>query len=177
MASSLLLDADNAVKTLIQYPYGCIEQTIASTVPNALALKFQTLLGATIDTTKARENLNAGVKKILRMQHYSGGWKYWEDDGFANDHVTPYIIRSLFLLRDLGVDIPQIAIDNGTNFIIGLLDNGSSVFDTDPDFRAEIFWTLARAKHERASTVLREIDSSKLSRHGYLAYAYGLQYL
>lgn len=71
VASSLLLNADSIVKTLIEYPYGCIEQTISSTIPNAFALKFQTLLGTTIDTTKATDNLNAGIKKILRMQHYS----------------------------------------------------------------------------------------------------------
>lgn len=51
------------------------------------------------------------------------------------------------------------------------------MFLTDPDFRAEVFWTLARAKNERASTLLRDIDPAKLSRHGYLAYVYGLHYL
>ncbi len=51
------------------------------------------------------------------------------------------------------------------------------MFLTDPDFRAEVFWTLARAKNERASTLLRDIDPAKLSRHGYIAYVYGLHYL
>lgn len=71
VASSFLLNADSIVKTLIQYPYGCIEQTIASTLPNAFALKFQSLLGTVIDGTQAKNNLDAGIKKILRMQHYS----------------------------------------------------------------------------------------------------------
>lgn len=177
VASSFLLNADSIVKTLIQYPYGCIEQTIASTLPNAFALKFQSLLGTVIDGTQAKNNLDAGIKKILRMQHYSWGWKYWESDDFSNDHVTPYILRSLFVLRDLWFDIPQTTIDNGVNFIVNLLDNGESMFLTDPDFRAEVFWTLARAKNERASTLLRDIDPAKLSRHGYIAYVYGLHYL
>ena len=111
------------------------------------------------------------------MQYFSGGWKYWEDDDFANDHVTPYVVRSLFTFRDLGVDIPQASIDSGIAFIIGLLDNGSSDFEADPDFRAEVFWTLARAKNDRAKILQKVIDPSKLSRHGYLAYAYGLHYL
>lgn len=91
--------------------------------------------------------------------------------------MSPYVIRSLFLLRDLGFDIPQATIDNGINFVVGLLDNGSSMFVSDPDFRAEVFWTLAKAKHERASTLLRDIEPTKLRGHGYLAYAYGLYYL
>lgn len=59
VASSLLVNADSAINSLIQYPYGCIEQTIASTLPNAFALKFQTLLGTAIDSKKAKENLDA----------------------------------------------------------------------------------------------------------------------
>lgn len=111
------------------------------------------------------------------MQHYSGGWKYWEQDDYANNHVTPYIVRSLFILRDLGVEVPDQALNNGINFILTLLDSDESVFGSDPDFRAEVFWTLTRAKSERAASVLKLIEPSKLSRHGYLAYAYGLHYL
>lgn len=177
VSSSLLLWVDAAVKTLIQYPYGCVEQTISSTLPNALALKFQTLIGTTIEAEKAKEYLETGVKKILRMQHYSGGWKYWEQDDYVNDHVTPYVVRSLFAFRDLWVEIPEDSINNGINFIVWLIDNGSALFENDPDFRAEVFWTLARVNHERSKTLLRVIDPTKLSRHGYLAYAYGLHYL
>jgi uncharacterized protein YfaS (alpha-2-macroglobulin family) len=33
------------VKNLISYPYGCIEQTVSSTLPNAYALKYAELFG------------------------------------------------------------------------------------------------------------------------------------
>ena len=59
VASSLLVNADSAIRSLIQYPYGCIEQTISSTLPNAIALKFQSLIGTTIDAKQATNNLNA----------------------------------------------------------------------------------------------------------------------
>lgn len=176
VSSSLLIGIDSAIKTLIQYPYGCIEQTISSTLPNALAIKFQSLIWTPIDSKKAQENLEAGIKKIVRMQHYSWGWKYWEQDDFVSDHVTPYVIRSLYLLQDLGFQVPQDSLNNGVSFITSLIDNGSSLFESDPDFRAEVFWTLSRAKNERALILQKAIDPKKLSRHGYLAYAYWLHY-
>ena len=69
-------------------------------------------LGINIDTTKAQQNLNDGVTKILRMQDpLSGGWKYWESDNSANNYVTPYVVRALFDLRALGAKIPDSVIE------------------------------------------------------------------
>jgi hypothetical protein len=45
----------------------------------------------------------------------------------------------------------------------------------DDDFAAELFWTLAIAKSKHVKIIEKSIDPQKLSRHGYLAYAYGMQ--
>lgn len=59
ISSSYAVQLSEAIKSLVQYPYGCIEQTIGSTLPNALALKFSDILGISIDRTQAQENLKA----------------------------------------------------------------------------------------------------------------------
>lgn len=86
---------------MIAYPYGCIEQTISSTLPNGVALKLARELNIDIDVKQAEINLSDGVAKILRMQDASGGWKYWETDSTTNDHITPYVVRSLYEFRNL----------------------------------------------------------------------------
>lgn len=78
ISTSYATQLSEAIKSLVQYPYGCIEQTIGSTLPNALALAFSNSLGIKIDRAQATENIKNGLEKILRMQHYSGGWVYWE---------------------------------------------------------------------------------------------------
>jgi uncharacterized protein YfaS (alpha-2-macroglobulin family) len=176
VASSLLLNPANVLSSLLQYPYGCIEQTIASTLPNALAIKYASLLGEQIDSVTAQKNLNEWIAKILRMQLY-GGWKYWESDSEIHPYVTPYVVRSLFTFRDLGVDIPQASLDAWIQYVADMTIHRSDLFVADPDFRAEVFMTLARAHHDIISEFQKKIDPTKLSRHGYLSYIYGLHYL
>ncbi len=174
ISSSLLVGMDSAIRSLLAYPYGCIEQTIASTLPNALALKLSTILSSSIDEKTAQKNLDAWVKKILRMQQF-GGWKYWETDTEINTHVTPYVLRSLFVFKDLGVDIPATSIESAIKYVEDMVDYRWDLYMKDDDFAAELFWTLAIAKSKHVKIIEKSIDPQKLSRHGYLAYAYGMQ--
>jgi uncharacterized protein YfaS (alpha-2-macroglobulin family) len=179
-----LQNPERVIASLIAYPYGCIEQTISSTMPNAVAIQLASSLGITIDTAAARKNLADGVAKILKMQDASGGWKYWENDTMVNAHVTPYVIRSLYEFRKLGVSIADSVFTTGLDYIAntasfantnGINDGGSS--DRDADLQAEIFATLAEGKHPRTQDLLAQIDTRQLSRHGYLIYSLGLSYL
>ena len=168
VSDSPLQNPERVIAALIAYPYGCIEQTISSTLPNGIAISLGSALGIKVDTITAKKNLEAGVEKILKMQDASGGWKYWENDTSPNTHITPYVIRSLYEFRKLGVHIPDDVISRGLNYISTI-----SVTD-DADSRAEIFATLASTKHPRTDEMGNYIDIKKLSRHGYLMYNVGL---
>lgn len=101
------------------------------------------------------------------MQHYTGGWTYWEGDATPNTHITPFVLRSLISFRKVGQVVPQEAIDAGVSYII----TNEEAYKTDANIEAEVAWTLAILKHEQALSFWNMIDPKKLDRHGYLAYA------
>lgn len=107
------------------------------------------------------------------MQHFSGGWVYWEGANEPNAHITPYVLRSLLKFQELGEDIPQDVFTNGLNYIV----NNQTEYTKDQDDLAEAVWTLALLKDTHALMWWSQIDTMKLSRHGYVAYAYAAQKL
>jgi hypothetical protein len=175
ISDSPLQNPEKTIESMLSYPYGCIEQTISSTMPNAVALKLAATLSIKVDLKKAQENLSVGVAKILKMQDPSGGWKYWENDSMVNDHITPYVVRSLYDFRALWISIPTDTMTRGLDFVAnGTLIEGQI---DQMDQRSEMFATLARGKHAKAQEIQKSIDLSKLSRHGYLMYHVWLSYL
>ncbi len=73
--------------------------------------------------------------------------------------------------------MPDTAIQAGKKYVEDMVDYRQDLYKDDPDFASEIFWTLAMVKSDHTKLIEKSIDPTKLSRHGYLAYAYGLQIL
>jgi uncharacterized protein YfaS (alpha-2-macroglobulin family) len=107
------------------------------------------------------------------MQHFSGGWVYWEGATEANLHITPYVLRALQKFQELGESIPKEVYENGISYIT----NNALEYKKNADDFAEATWTLASLRDPRALQWWSEIDTKALSRHGYLAYAYTAQKL
>jgi uncharacterized protein YfaS (alpha-2-macroglobulin family) len=72
LASSYGAEINKGLSSLLLYPYGCIEQTISSTLSSRIALSLSDTLSLSIDEKKAKEHTRIGLEKILRMQHFGG---------------------------------------------------------------------------------------------------------
>ena len=98
-----------ALKNLLQYPYGCIEQTTSKGY-GSLLLDQQTgdklhVEGLAPEQRKAR--VDGAIGRIASMQIPSGHFSMWGGDSYVNEFITPYVVEFLEDARDEGFLVPD----------------------------------------------------------------------
>ncbi len=90
---NLFSHVSESVDGLLQRPYGCGEQTISSTYPNLMILKF--VKADSPLAKKAKRLLQAGYERLLGYQIADGGFTYWGGKDKADVALTAYALRFL----------------------------------------------------------------------------------
>ncbi len=99
------LNLTKRLNYLIQYPHGCIEQTVSGVFP-------QLYLDALTDLTPEQKldiqnNISAGIDRIKSFATSSGGFGYWPGDTRISEWGTNYAGNFLIEARDKGYDVPS----------------------------------------------------------------------
>ncbi len=91
---------------LINYPYGCIEQTVSSVFPQ-LYLDKLTEINA-VRRAQIQDNVNAAIMRLQNFQTSGGGFTYWPDsDNSVSDWGTNYAGHFLLEAKRKGYQIPS----------------------------------------------------------------------
>ena len=118
LASTML----TSIEELIEYPYGCTEQTMSKFMPAVAAKGLLERVGAMPDNL--REKLPAvtkeGLRRIRRFQHYEGGWGWWEGNE-PDERMTAVVMEGLHEARKAGVEVDPTMIDRGLRWSIEAL--------------------------------------------------------
>ena len=119
----------DALPYLLEYPYGCTEQTMSRFLPAVIVAKTLEDLGLEPEAVAERmfggvergfagitqsskgrgmKDLNAvvesGLKRLYDFQHSSGGWGWWKKG--ADDHfMTAYVVWGLTLAEQAGIGV------------------------------------------------------------------------
>ena len=114
LAGSPFLRMTEAIHYLLNYPYGCVEQT-SSGVLGLAALRgvIQQGLVSGVSLPDTDKYLNRGVQRILSLQTDSGGFAYWP--GQREPHVwgSIYAAAALSLAKSHGLTVPEEALSSG----------------------------------------------------------------
>jgi uncharacterized protein YfaS (alpha-2-macroglobulin family) len=129
LAAALL----DALPYLIDYPYGCVEQTLSRFLPAAVVAKVlrdQGIQPAQIagrmfagaggskprDLRRLDEMVQAGLSRLEDFQHPDGGWAWWKE-GNSDRFMTAYVLWGLSLARDAGVAVPPSVLNRGAEWL------------------------------------------------------------
>jgi uncharacterized protein YfaS (alpha-2-macroglobulin family) len=107
-SSTLLGGLEDAVRDLVHYPYGCIEQTSSGLLPIVALGPLAANYPLGIPDTKAF--VRAGVDRILSMQTASGGFGYWPGATEVHVYASAYATWVLQLAAKAGHPVPEDAL-------------------------------------------------------------------
>ena len=128
---SMLLEAGEALEFLLDYPYGCVEQTTSSTIPwiAALNLREKTPAFRGKKEGEIRQNIQAGVNRLLSMQCDDGGLAYWPGGKASESWGSAYGGMALLLCREAGAEVPESALEGLRRYLTGELRGAVSSRD------------------------------------------------
>jgi uncharacterized protein YfaS (alpha-2-macroglobulin family) len=132
LAPSMATTMLDALPYLIDYPYGCTEQTMSRFLPAVITAKTLRDLGLKPETAMhkifggieassasathptgdhARRDLKEletitrqGLERLYDFQHADGGWGWWKQ-GDSDHFMTAYVLWGMSLARQAGIDV------------------------------------------------------------------------
>ncbi len=108
-----LAELSESLRYLVEYPYGCLEQTLSRLVP---LLKVQDLAQslelAELRGPKLQAFIRAGVAKVIRHQHDDGQFSLWPGSQ-VYPHLTAYAMWGLNEAKRAGVAVDSAALERG----------------------------------------------------------------
>ncbi|MGC9317314.1 MAG: alpha-2-macroglobulin family protein [Armatimonadota bacterium] len=121
LASAMLGSLDY----LAQYPYGCIEQTTSSFLPDVIIARLLEELG--IERRELRKRLpkmvERGLLRIYDYQRDDGGWGWWGYDA-SDPWMTAYVVFALVQARQAGFEVTPPVLAAGVGRLAGLYEEG-----------------------------------------------------
>ncbi len=112
--ASLLGGYKDSVDGLVEYPYGCVEQTSSRLVPLAA---LHGLGEFDFGVENVDVFIEAGLARLKTMVTPSGGFAYWPGGKEPHPYATAYAIWVLSELKQTGVRVEAALIENAAGYL------------------------------------------------------------
>ncbi|MFZ0960471.1 MAG: MG2 domain-containing protein [Terriglobia bacterium] len=165
LAPSIAGTLMSALDYLATYPYGCVEQTMSSFLPNILVTKAIKDLGLTppAASTELDKKIAAGLERLYTFQHDDGGWGWWQTDE-THPFMTAYVVAGLAQAKEAGYSIDEQRLKNGRESLEKQIEENPRAL---ADIRVYMVYALALSGDVDRSLVENLYSSrDKLSAHG-----------
>ncbi len=148
---------------LMQYPYGCIEQTTSAVFPQLYLTKLMDVP----ENLKSRIELNikTGIQRLVSFQLPNGGLSYWPGLNYGDEWATSYAGHFLIEAQSLGYDIPPQLLDQWKRYQRSQAQNWNydQTFYRSSLVQAYRLYTLALAKSPELGAMNRLRERTNLA--------------
>ncbi|MGZ7030951.1 MAG: MG2 domain-containing protein, partial [Thermoanaerobaculia bacterium] len=196
---SLAVTMLDALPYLIDYPYGCTEQTMSRFLPAAIVAR--TLAQNGIDAASIEGRMFGGIEpasatqthpkgprdlgqltaltdasmaRLYDFQHSDGGWGWWKDGG-SDDFMTAYVVWGFAVAKEGGLSVKNDAIANALSY----LDRRLVKHENDWPMQAWMLhaaaaWRAANGSHIATTNEKRALDNVWAHRERLTSYSRAL---
>jgi hypothetical protein len=149
LSSTALTGLQDAVKYLVDYPYECAEQNASRLVPifalGDILGEFE--IGKVSDRKKQRTLAKSGIKKLLSLQRYDGGFTFWPGHYRSSPYVSVYVTWALLRGLEAGFDVPKNNLRRAARYVHRAMDGRlGHPWNKMWSFRMMAAWVLSEMK-------------------------------
>jgi uncharacterized protein YfaS (alpha-2-macroglobulin family) len=120
VSRSPVVEIADQLRYLVQYPFGCTEQTISAAFPQLYFGEFADLVNARGDyKSAANTNVIEAIRKIKMRQLYNGAVTLWDGEEKESWWTTVYAAHFLIEARKAGFDVDNSLLET----MLGYLSN------------------------------------------------------
>ncbi|MDP4260949.1 MAG: MG2 domain-containing protein [Bacteroidota bacterium] len=132
VSRSPVLELGEQLRYLVQYPYGCTEQTVSAAFPQLYYGDISDLMqlnstGGKQNKANAIFNIMEAIRKIKMRQLYNGAVTLWDGEGEPDWWATIYAAHFLLEAKKAGYDVDNSLLETMLNYISTRLKNRETI--------------------------------------------------
>ena len=130
VSRSPVLELGSLLRSLVQYPYGCTEQTVSAAFPQLYFGDLADLMqsrNSKENKQNANYNIMEAIRKIKMRQLYNGAVTLWDGEGKEDWWTTIYAAHFLLEAKKAGFDVDNSLLNTMLNFINNKLKSRQTI--------------------------------------------------
>ncbi len=133
LSTSPPINVSEVVKGLLQYPYGCLEQTTSRAFPHVLLddATAQAFGLKPLPRAERERAVNDAISRLAGMQRASGAFSLW-GDGLDEPWLTAYVIDFMKTAREAGYAVPEAVVKRADDWMLKQLQQAAVSFPAKP---------------------------------------------
>jgi len=122
LARTRLAGLDRDIGGLLEYPYGCTEQTASRLLPLASLRGLSSEVGVSLPADAAKRVADA-IERLRSHQQRNGGFGFWPESRASDPWLSAYATWVLLEVRRSGTSVPGDLLDRAKAYLRAYLEH------------------------------------------------------